>query len=71
MRSDSGSCSVSSTTMLAGSSAQLRVQPLASRFGEQGVGKVQGGVGGTADEAFVAVDAAVRQVDHRLEARPQ
>ena len=50
---------------------ELRMQPLAARLGKQGVGKVQGSVGGAADQAFVAIDTAVRQVDHRLEAGPQ
>ncbi|KAG1247782.1 hypothetical protein G6F65_019979 [Rhizopus arrhizus] len=44
----------------------LRVQPLAPRFGEEGVGIVQGGIGWAADQAFMAVDAAVRQVDDGL-----
>ncbi|MNT91950.1 hypothetical protein D3C72_2331360 [compost metagenome] len=47
------------------------MQALAAGFGKQGVGKVQGGVGGAADQAFMAVDAALRQVDNRLEARAQ
>ncbi|MNQ97320.1 hypothetical protein D3C85_1129620 [compost metagenome] len=50
---------------------QLRMQALAAGFGKQGVGKVQGGVDRAADQAFMAVDAAVGQVDDGLEARSQ
>ncbi|EJO33642.1 hypothetical protein QWC_01545 [Achromobacter marplatensis] len=49
----------------------LRVQSLAPRFGEEGVGIVQGGIGRAADQAFMAVNATVRQIDDGLVAWPQ
>jgi hypothetical protein len=50
---------------------KLGMQSLAARLGKEGVGKVQGRIGGTADQAFVAIDAAMGQIDHGLKAWPQ
>jgi len=50
---------------------QLGMQALAAGLGKQGIGKVQGRVGGPADQAFMTVDATVGKIDHRLEPRAQ
>ena len=47
---------------------QLGMQALAAGLGKQRVGKVQRRVRRAADQAFMAVDAALGQVDDGLEA---